>query len=61
MDVAFSKKKLSTKTMNVTDINYSSYFLYEYIGTQIGDPISSLFLNEKYAVIGTITSIKYRK
>ena len=54
MDVAFSKKKLSTKTMNVTDINYSSYFLYEYIGTQIGDPISSLFLNEKYAIIGTM-------
>jgi hypothetical protein len=50
MEINLTKKK----TLNLTDINSNSYYLYEYIGISIGDPISSLFMNDKYAIIGTM-------
>ena len=48
------KRELSTKSINVINSNNDSYYVYEFLGTQVGDPISSLFLNDKYVIIGTM-------
>ena len=50
----YIKRELSTKSINVINSNNDSYYVYEFLGTQVGDPISSLFLNDKYVIIGTM-------
>ena len=46
----------SSKTRsNITSDNANtSFYYYDYIEIQVGDPISSLLLNDKYIIIGTM-------
>ena len=63
MDVKINKSKELNKINNITNINNNeehsnekyTYSYYDYIDITLGDPISSIFLNDNYIIIGTMT------
>lgn len=42
------------KEYNITKDGYDKFNYYDYIDISLGDPISSLFLNDKFVIIGTM-------
>ena len=57
MKLNINKNKTQKKTNNLTNINIyekSKYIFFDYLDIIIGDPISSVFLSEKYVIIGTM-------
>ena len=53
MENKLNKSKTSYLSNNTNDITYT-YSFYDYIDIQLGDPISSIALNNKYIIIGTM-------
>ena len=48
-------KTSSSKTKNnITSDITNPFFYYDFISIQLGDPISSLLLTDKYIIIGTM-------
>ena len=54
MEINFNKNINSKKMYNITNENDDRFNYHDYIDISLGDPISSLFLNEKYVIIGTM-------
>ena len=53
MEIKINKSKSPSKS-NIINKYKNSFFLYEYIDIILGDPISSVLLSDKYAIIGTM-------
>ena len=54
-DDKLNKTSSSKTRSNITSDNTNnSFFYYDYIEIQVGDPISSLLLNDKHIIIGTM-------
>ena len=53
-DDKLNKTSSSKTKSNITNDTTNTFFYYNYIEIKIGDPISSLFLNDKYIIIGTM-------
>ena len=53
MEIKINKSKSSSKS-NIINKYKNSFSLYEYIDIILGDPISSILLSDKYAIIGTM-------
>ena len=56
MEIKINQRNSSSSSKKIISTNESegSYYYYEYIDINIGDPITSLLLNHKYIIIGTM-------
>ena len=54
MGIKLNKSEQYSKSNNLSETNNNSYSFYEYIDITLGDPISSILLNDKYVIIGTM-------
>ena len=48
------KSKTTSSKISLNTFQNDNYYFYEYIDIEIGDPISSLILTDKYVIIGTM-------
>ena len=54
MEIKLNREQYSKSNNLSKNNNNNSYSFYEYIDITLGDPISSILLNDKYVIIGTM-------